>query len=58
MTIEVHQLLIRSQVGASGDDAELPRGELPAAELERLREQVLAECKAWLNERLQDMRER
>ncbi len=57
MTIEVRQLLIRSQVGvrppaAPADDAATAR------ELERLRAQILNECKAWLREQLTAARER
>ncbi len=55
MTIEVHQLLIRSQVD-TGEAA--AREAAPPPDLEQLREQLLAECKAWLLERLQDARER
>lgn len=55
MTIEVHQLLIRSQVGPNEP---APRDEPPAVDVEQLREQVLAACKAWLIDRLQDLRER
>ena len=57
MTIEVRQLLIRSQVGlrtappAAGAPAD-------ARELERVKAQILAECKAWLREQLREARER
>jgi hypothetical protein len=57
VTIEVRQLLIRSQVGVrppaphSGDAA-------TARELERLRAQILAECKALLREQLTAAKER
>jgi hypothetical protein len=56
MTIEVRQLLIRSQVGeraAAPADAALA-----ARELEQMKAQILAECKAWLREQLQAARER
>ena len=63
MTIEVRQMLIRSVV-----DEEVPhpvgiaasgRGSVPAGpELERLRAQLLAECKAWLAEQLRARDER
>ena len=56
MSIEVRQLLIRSQVTAV--QAAPTRTSVPAPELQRLREQLLAECKAWLAERLQSPRER
>ena len=63
MTIEVRQMLIRSVV-----DEQVPhlagvnaagRGGAPAGpELERLRAQLLAECKAWLAEQLRSREER
>lgn len=56
MGIEVRQLLIRSQVNAS--PAPAPRAALAAADLQRLREQLLAECKAWVAGQLQAQRER
>ncbi|UXH79424.1 DUF5908 family protein [Roseateles amylovorans] len=57
MSIEVRQLLIRTQVTpAAATDA--PRPSVAARDLQRLREQVLAECKTWLAERLRAQRER
>jgi hypothetical protein len=56
MSIEVRQLLIRSQVTPA--PAEPVRQAVAARDLQRLREQLLAECKAWLAERLQAQRER
>ncbi|MDZ7589264.1 MAG: DUF5908 family protein [Rubrivivax sp.] len=57
MTIEVRQMLIRSLITESPDPAPaLPRA--ASAELERLREQVLKECKAWLAEQLRGKNER
>lgn len=56
MGIEVRQLLIRSQVTVAPGAA--PRQLLPAAELQRLRDQLLAECRALLLRQLQDQRER
>lgn len=61
MTIEVRQLLIKSQVNT----APVP-GHAPAPWTEQAREQVkeevkeeiLAECKTWLAQRLQDAHER
>lgn len=62
MTIEVRQMLIRSVVGDEGPDPvgmSAARGHAPAgAELERLRAQLLAECKAWLAEQLRAREER
>lgn len=58
MTIEIRQLLIRSQVGPRAS-ASAPAGSAYAAhELERMKAQLLAECKAWLREQLQATRER
>lgn len=56
MTIEVRQLLIKSQVGqAPPPERQHERAEV---ERERIKQEVLAECKAWLAQRLQDQRER
>jgi hypothetical protein len=56
MTIEVRQLLIKSQVHT------VPRQTAPAglnaSERARVKEEILAECKAWLAQKLQDPRER
>ncbi|WP_157597946.1 MULTISPECIES: DUF5908 family protein [unclassified Rhizobacter] len=56
MSIEVRQLLIRSQVQAAPVVPQ--RQGLASAELQRLREQLLAECKAWLVQQLRSQRER
>jgi hypothetical protein len=60
MTIEVRQMLIRSVVGeASPHPAQAwPPGHAAGPELERLRAQLLAECKAWLAEQLRAREER
>jgi len=56
MTIEVRQLLIKSTVGRGPAE---PAPPAPArAGLEELREEILAECKAWMEEKLQQARER
>ena len=55
MTIEVRQMVIRSSVGG---DAPVQRVEDGQEWRERLREEVLAECKAWLEDRLRRERER
>jgi hypothetical protein len=56
MTIEVRQMVIRSSVGG---EAPVQRAEDGSPDrLERLREEVLAECKAWLEDRLRRERER
>jgi len=61
MPIEVRQLVIRStvnpapSVAASGTAAPTEPSE---AWRERLREEVLSECKAWVEDRLQRVRER
>ncbi len=55
MSIEVRQLLIRSQVTPA---PAAPPAALTARDLQRLREQLLAECRAWLAERQRMQRER
>ena len=57
MTIEVRQLLIRSQVGTRAPTTQ-PADAATARELEKLREQILAECKAWLREQLSASKDR
>lgn len=58
MTIEVRQMVIKSTVGDDHGTAQ-PRGsEAPPPELERLREEILAECQALLELRLRDLGER
>jgi hypothetical protein len=56
MTIEIRQLVIKSQVNPA------PQQNLesvaPAQQREQLKEEILAECKAWLAQRLLDQRER
>lgn len=54
MTIEVRQLIIRSQVVSAPPAAPA----LPAKEMERLRQQILAECRAIVAEQLRQARER
>lgn len=64
MTIEVRQLLIRSMVDPQ--DGPGSGGELPAPGsdgstpewLEQLKEELLADCKAWLEDQLRRARER
>jgi hypothetical protein len=60
MTIEVRQLLIRSQVGvrAVAPAPGGPAGAAWARELERAKAQILAECKAYVREQLRAARER
>ena len=60
MTIEVRQLLIRSQVSARAPSSGIPGVADAAAvrELEKAKAQILAECKAWLREHLQASKER
>lgn len=58
MTIEVRQLLIRSQVNPPArPDAPAP-GNADPRELERAKAEILAECKAWLREQLAAQKER
>jgi hypothetical protein len=56
MSIEVRQLLIRSQVHAA--PVVPARQAVSSAELQRVREQVLSDCKAWLAQQLRAQRER
>lgn len=64
MTIEVRQMLIRAVVDDTAPGAPAlhggapPAGTLPRAEVERLRAQLLAECKTWLAEQLRSREER
>lgn len=57
MTIEVRQLLIRAQVGVRAP-ASAPAPVALARELERVRAQILSECKAYVREQLKAARER
>ncbi len=57
MTIEVRQLLIRAQVGTRPAQSQ-PSDAQTARELERLRAEILQECKTWLREQLAASRER
>lgn len=57
MTIEVRQLLIRTQVGLRSA-APAAATAASARELERAKAQILAECKAWLREQLRATQER
>ncbi|MGY4829211.1 DUF5908 family protein [Sphaerotilaceae bacterium SBD11-9] len=60
MTIEVRQLLVKSQL--TGEPVALQREAAPPELVAQIREQILAECKAWLHDqlsdRLRDLRER
>ncbi len=59
MTIEVRQMLIKSCVGQDEPSSgQAQPGEPAQQALEQLKEEILAECRAWLRERLNDMRER
>lgn len=55
MSIEVRQLSIRCQLAPSSAPATAPPTQW---ELQALKEQLLSECKAWLQYRLQQVRER
>lgn len=56
MGIEVRQLLIRSQVQVAPVAPARPL--LSSADLQRLREQLRAECRQWVRAQLRDQRER
>jgi hypothetical protein len=56
MTIEVRQLLIKSQVNPAPQTPALTAW--VAQQREQMKEEILAECKAWLAQKLTDVRER
>jgi len=56
MTIEVRQLLIKSQVNTA--PVQHAPAEWPEQEREQVKEEILAECKAWLAQQWLDSRER
>lgn len=63
MPIEVRQLVIKSSADCcsdpgSDDATDGADGVGAGAGSARLRDEILAECKAWMEERLQQMRER
>jgi hypothetical protein len=58
MTIEVRQLLIKSQVGSVPASPQTPPPGWAQQQRERVKEEVLAECKAWLAQKLAESRER
>jgi hypothetical protein len=61
MTVEVRQLVIKSTIGDERKpDAQGKEKERPLTEdlLARLKEDLLADCKAWLTEKLDGARER
>lgn len=57
MTIEVRQLLIRSQVNPPAPQRP-QAGSLNEQDTERLKRELMAACMAWLSEKLQAQRER
>ena len=58
MGIEVRQLTIKSSVADdSGDEADAP-ATVSMEDFERLKEDLLAECKSWMMEKLREARER
>ncbi len=63
MTIEVRQMLIKSTVSAGGSSgSSTPAGQggsgIDAREAEQWREDILAECKAWFENKLNELHER
>lgn len=52
MSIEIRQLLIRTQVHPAPPTPPQHRATVAPADWQRLREQVAADCKTWLAERL------
>ena len=57
MTIEVRQMLIRTQV-SNQPSPQRAQEQLTPCDMERLRAEILQECKAWLREQLNASRER
>ena len=58
MTIEVRQLVIRSSVDSRQKAPAPPDFEPSAEALERMKSEILSECRELLREKLQDGRER
>lgn len=59
MTIEVRQMLIKSCVGQDeSSSGQAQPGEPAREDLEQLKEEILAECRAWFRQSLNEMRER
>jgi hypothetical protein len=58
VTIEVRQMVIRSTVETRRQSSQPLDEQRSAATLERMKGEILTECKEWLRERLQDGRER
>ncbi len=59
MTIEVRQMVINSSVDSRQKEGSAPLDAEPTAEtLERLKAEILSECRELLREKLQDSRER
>lgn len=58
MTVEIRQMLIRSLITEEGQAEPVRDAQTRAKELQQMREQVLAECKAWLTEQLRASNER
>jgi len=56
MAIEVRQLVIKSTVDGCGG-AQPQDGQTSGAS-EQLKEEILAECKAWFEEKLRQLKER
>lgn len=57
MTIEIRQLVIRAQVG-NRSAPQTRQESLATRDLERLRAEILRECKAWLREQISTTRDR
>jgi len=58
MTIEVRHMLIKSTVSAEVLPAGSPAASTQLRDAEQWKEEVLSECKAWLEEKLNELRER
>jgi hypothetical protein len=61
MAVEVRQLVIKSSIGDErkpGAEVKDKEGPPPAEDLAQLKQDLLADCKSWLMEKLEDARER
>jgi hypothetical protein len=58
VTIEVRQMVIRSSVETRRQPSQPLDEQRAAATLERMKGEILTECKEWLRERMQEGRER
>jgi hypothetical protein len=58
MTIEVRQMTIKSSVCCESPQGGSPQKLETAADIEHFREELLLECKSWLEEKMNQLRDR